>query len=191
MPPRGRLHPHSQPLPGLAADLLYFVPPGAACEVWRLTVKNLGSQSRRLRAFSYAEFGYFDALTDMTNLDWAAHIVHSRVEDGAVFTSTQFRPETAFFTSSRSPIGFDTDREVFIGRARDLSNPQVVESGQPHGSLAPRGNNIACLCHELTLAPGEEATLIYILGIGADLDAIQAEIFRYRQPAEVEAAFQA
>ena len=175
----------------IAAELLYFVPPGASCEVWQLTVKNLGSQPRRLRSFSYAEFGYFDALTDMTNLDWAAHIVHSRVEEGVVYTSTQFRPETIFFAASRPPAGFDTDREVFIGRARDLSNPQVVESGLPQGSLAPRGNNIAGLCHDLELAPGEETVLIYVLGTGEERPAMQAEISRFRQPGEVAAASRA
>jgi cellobiose phosphorylase len=175
----------------ISSELLYFVPPGAACEVWRLTVKNLGGQPRRLRSFSYAEFSYFDAMLDMTNLDWAAHIVHSRVEDGVVYTSTQFRPETTFFAASKPPSGFDTDREVFLGRARDLANPLAVENGQPRGSLAPRGNNIASLCHDLHLAPGEETVLIYVLGSGEDLGAIYAEISRYRQPEEVEIAFQA
>lgn len=176
---------------GIAVDILYFVPPGASCEVWRLRLKNMGERTRRLRSFSYAEFSYFDAMNDLTNLDWAAHIVHSRVEEGVVYTGTHFRPETIFFGASQPPSGFDTDREVFIGRSRDLANPLVVETGEPKNSLAPRGNNIGGLCHDFKLGPGEDKELIYVMGISEDPAAIQAMLARYRTSSEVSAAFTA
>jgi cellobiose phosphorylase len=176
---------------GIAAEILYFVPPGASCELWQLKLKNLGGAPRRLRAFSYAEFSYFDAVNDQTNLDWAAHIMHARVEEGVVYACTQFRPETTFFAAGRDPIGFDTDREVFIGRCRDLANPVVVESGLPQGSLAPRGNTIGALCHEIELAPGEETQLVYLLGESEQPAEIQAMLARYRSPGEAAAAFAA
>jgi cellobiose phosphorylase len=174
---------------GIAAEILYFVPPGASCEIWQMKVKNLGDRPRNLRAFSYAEFSYFDAMTDMTNLDWAAHIMHARVEDGVIYASTQFRPEITFFAASRAPAGFDTDREVFIGRCRDLGNPQVVESGLPQGSLAPRGNTIGGLCHDIALEPGAESELVYVLGISEDMAEIQEQLARYLQAGATAAAF--
>jgi len=176
---------------GIAASLLYFVPPGEACEVWVLSVKNVSDRPRRLRSFSYAEFGYYDALIDQQNLDWGMHIVHSRYADGTITTSTQFRPTLTFFSSNVIPAGFDTDREVFIGRCRDLANPIVVETGEPRQSEAPRGNNVGSLCHDLALAPGEEQEIIYVLGVTDDPGTVAPLLARYGQPRQVQVAFEA
>ena len=182
----------------ISVKILYFVPPsdnhGAyPCELWRVRVKNSGIRTRFLRSFSYAELCYWDAVTDQTNLDWGMHIVHTHYHDGILITSTQFRPTFTFFSSNRLPIGFDSDRESFIGRYRDLSAPVVVEVGQPRHSEAPRGNNIAMLCHELELAPGEEIELTYILGImdsPTPIQSIKPILERFTQPTNVEIAFQ-
>ncbi len=179
---------------GIAAELLYFVPPMSyapyPCELWVLRVKNVGNGIRRLRTFSYVEFSYYDAVVDQTNMDWGMHIVHSRYSDGTIYTFTQFRPTVTFFSSSRPPLGFDTDREVFVGRYRGLANPIVVESGEPTGSEAPRGNNIGSLCHELVLSPGEESEIIYILGVAEDRSSIPDIVAHYRQREHVRSAFE-
>lgn len=182
----------------ISSQILYFVPPSDdntafPCELWRLKVKNTGNKKRSLRSFSYAELCYWDAVTDQTNLDWGMHIVHTRYFDGTLITNTQFRPTFTFFSSSLSPIGFDSDREAFIGRYRDLANPVVVEVGQPRYTEAPRGNNIAVLCHELELEPGEEKEITYILGVmdnSNPLEAIKPIVERFSQPVNVEIAFQ-
>jgi cellobiose phosphorylase len=181
---------------GIAAILLYFVPPAPAeetcpCEVWVLRVRNVDSRERRLRAFSYVELCYWDAVTDQTNLDWGMHIVHSECVDGVVRARTQFKPTVTFFASSQAPVGFDTDRDVFVGPCRDLGAPLAVERGACFDSQAPRGNNIGTLCHELLLAPGEERELIYILGVTDAPETIDAAVARYRVSANVEAAFEA
>jgi cellobiose phosphorylase len=173
----------------ITVSLLYFVPLGEACELWVLSLRNDSKQQRWLRTFSYVEFGYWDTNIDQHNLDWGSHIVHSDYQEGVIKTFTQFRPTTTFFTSNRSPLGFDTDREVFIGRYHDLSNPLVVEQGQPMNSLAPRGNNIGSLCHDFKLAPGEEVEIIYILGITDEPTTIPDIRHRYIKSTQVKSAF--
>lgn len=181
---------------GISANLLYFVPPAAAdepapCEVWVLRLKNETERTRSLRSFSYAELSYPDANIDTTNLDWGQQIVSTRHAAGVHYTSVRFRPWTTFCTSSRPAAGFDTVREVFLGRWRDLSNPQVVERGTPGGSRAARGNNISSFCHDWTLDPGEEQDLIFILGVTDQPETIAATVNRFRQEEEVWAAFKA
>jgi cellobiose phosphorylase len=156
-----------------------------------LRVKNTTRRNRTLRAFSYAEFSYSDAPTDTTNLDWGQQILFSRVRDGVISARTQFRPTATFFAGAAKPAGFDTERETFIGRLRSLANPQVVEEGKPRGSIAPRGNNIGALCHNLALKPGEEKTLVYILGITDKPELIPARVKRFRAKAAVEDSFRA
>jgi len=67
----------------------------------------------------------------------------------------------------------------------------VVEMGEPQGSEAPRGNNIGSLCHEWTLAPGEEKQIVYMLGVTDNPVAIPDVVERYSDSHNVEAAFDA
>ena len=154
----------------IKAEILYFVPATQAdeeapCEVWVLKVKNTSNQTKHLTSFSYVEFSFIDAMTDQHNLDWGAHILQSRQAGGVILVTTKFKPTTSFFASNREPVGYDTDREIFIGKYHDLSNPEKVLAGKSGGSQAPRGNSIGSLSHSLVLQPGEEQEIVYMLGI--------------------------
>jgi cellobiose phosphorylase len=130
-------------------------------------------------------------MIDQLNIDWGQHIVESTVADGIIRVQTRFRPTTSFFASSLKPLGFDTDREVFLGVGRDLSNPAVVERGRPTNTEAPRGNNIGSLCHQLLLQPGQEKEIVYILGVTDQPESIPAGVARYRRRKHVTAAWNA
>ena len=168
---------------GIAASLLYFVPPSPAeetcpCEVWVLTVRNTGRKPRKLRAFSYVELSYWDTMIDQLNLDWGQHIVEARVAGGIVRVQTRFRPTTTFFASNARHAGFDTDREAFVGVGRDLSNPLVVEQGKPTNTEAARGNTIGSLCHDLKLRPGEEKQIVFVMGVTDEPQRIGSVVAR-------------
>jgi cellobiose phosphorylase len=182
---------------GIWVELLYFVPPAknnikdgdAVCEIWALHLRNDSRQPRLIRSYSYAEFSMWNAEIDQHNLDWGQHILRSRFEEGIIYMDTQSRSTTTFFTSNLSPLGFDTDREVFVGAYRDLSNPVVVEHGEPKNSLAARGNNIGMLCHEFSLNPGEQQEIVYILGVSDAPEQIVSLVERYKPAQEVRTAF--
>jgi cellobiose phosphorylase len=181
---------------GIEASLLYFVPPAPAdetcpCELWVLKIKNTGKKARKLRSFSYVEFSFRDTLGDQLNLDWCQHILEARVKDGIITSKTRFAPTTNYFASSVKPAGFETDREVFVGRWRDLSNPEMVESGKPTGTQAARGNNIGSLCHNITLAPGQEKQIVFIMGVTDEPARIATVVERYQDARNVTAAFAA
>jgi cellobiose phosphorylase len=176
---------------GIRVESLYFVPLTAnlvdiksdetGCELWIARIKNISRRPRQLRTFSYVEFSNWNADADLFNLDWGQHILHSRVADGIIYMNTTFRNTHTFFGSSMKPYGFDTEREAFIGNYRDLSNPEVVEIGEPHNSLAARGNNVGVLCHEFQLQPGEEKGIIYVLGVTEEPEGVPGLIARYAQ----------
>jgi cellobiose phosphorylase len=181
-------------LDGIETEMLYFVPPANAdgpcpCELWVLHIRNAGTGVRRLRTFSYAEFGYVDSLSDQQNLDWSQHIVTSRLEGSVILASTRFRPTTTFFAASEPSSGWTGDREAFVGRCRDLASPVVVETGEPTNVGSPRGNSIGSLCHDFSLGPGEERRLVYMLGLTDHPEEIAAVVARYRDEAVVERAF--
>jgi cellobiose phosphorylase len=181
---------------GIAASILYFVPPSPAdemcpCELWVLKVKNVGKKPRKLRTFSYIEFSYRDALGDQLNLDWCQHILEARVRNGVITSKTRFAPTTNYFASNVKPCGFETDREIFVGRWRDLANPAMVEKGKPTNTQAARGNNIGSLCHDLVLAPGQEKEIVYSMGVTDEPARIAKVVERWKSPKNVAAAFAA
>ena len=175
-------------------DVLYFVPSvqvreDCPCELWIVKIKNNSDKVRRLRSFSYVEFSFIDAAIDQQNLDWGAHIVQSHQAGGIIYVTTKFKPTTSYFSSNLEPAGFDTDREVFIGKYHDLSNPERVVEGKSSGSQAPRGNSIGSLSHTLLLEPGEEKEIIYILGITDRQEMIQSVVDFYRDSQKAWDAF--
>jgi cellobiose phosphorylase len=181
---------------GIEAEVTYFVPPSSAdepvpCELWILRVRNTGAAPRRLRSFSYAEFSLFDAQNDMVNLDWAQHIVFSSCEDDIVRVRTKFNPLVYFFGSSDKPAGYTCDREDFVGRCRDLSDPIVVATGEPSNSPSPRGNSVGSLTHDIDLAPGEERRLVYVMGATERPAEIARTVDGFKDPTQVDAAFAA
>ena len=181
---------------GIETEVTYFVPLSpvdepAPVELWVLRVRNAGPGPRRLRSFSYAEFSFADALSDLTNLDWAQHIVFSSCENGTISVGTKFNPLVYFFASSEAPTGYTCDREDFVGRNRDLADPIVVETGNPSNAHSPRGNSVGSLTHDIELAPGEERQIVYVMGATERPAEIARVVARFAQPAEVAAAFTA
>jgi N,N'-diacetylchitobiose phosphorylase len=187
---------------GIQAEVLYFVPlvsqPAASrgdpqeapCELWLLRLHNTSRRKRTIRSFSYVEFSMWNADADLYNLDWGQHVLHSRVRDGIIRMETNSRPSITYFSSSLEPLGFDTDREVFIGSYRDLANPSTVEQGTPHNSQAARGNNVGVLCHQFEMELGEEKEIVYILGVTDDGGLIERQVAKYRQMYNVLRAFE-
>ncbi|HXZ98972.1 MAG TPA: glycosyl transferase family 36 [Candidatus Binatia bacterium] len=183
---------------GVRSELLYFVPPAppeepCPVELWELHLTNTGPRPVRLRTFSYVEFSYPDALGDLHNLDWSGHIVTTRFrpELNAIVATTRFRPTTTFFAADLPAAGYDCDREVFVGPYGTLETPAVVVAGEPTGTDSPRGNGIGCLCHDLSLAPGESVRILYVEGITESAEAVPATLARWSGPQAVSTAFAA
>ena len=174
---------------GIRTSVLYFIPLQSDLELWVLHLRNSSTVSRKIRSFSYVEFSFYDAQTDMHNLDWGAHIFHSKYQNSTIIAGTQFTTTKTFFSSSKEPTGYDTDREVFIGRGRDLSRPIVVEEGLTKQSEAPRGNNIGCLSHDFLLNPGDEIDLVYILGVSDNEEDIPGIVSEYHSFDKVSQSF--
>jgi len=180
---------------GIRAETLFFVPLSARdepcpVELWELRLTNLGDGPVTLRTFSYVELSFADAMGDLHNLDWTAHVLSAsfQPEQRAILATTRFLPTTTFFASDRAPIGYDCSREAFVGPYRGLENPAVVVAGAPTDSASPRGNAIGSLCHEVVLEPGGGARILHVLGITDSPEAIPAAVERWSEPAQVERA---
>lgn len=71
-----------------------------------------------------------------------------------------------FFAADFEPDGFDCLRDDFIGAYRTERDPQSVVSSECRGRFENGGNHCGVLKKRLTLAPDEDARLIFMLGEG-------------------------
>ncbi|HEY8471659.1 MAG TPA: glycosyl transferase [Natronosporangium sp.] len=152
---------------GIGAETLYFVPLGETLEVWRLRVTNHRDTAVDLSVFSSIEFCLWDAQDDSTNFQRNFSIGEVEVVDGVIYHKSEYRERRnhfAFFACSEPVIGFDTQRDTFLGAYRGWDRPAAVERGESFNSIAhgwaPHGSHHI----KLALAPGETREVIFVLG---------------------------
>lgn len=152
---------------GISVTQLAFIPLGYTGEVHRLTVKNTGDTDKTVSLFSFAEFCLWNAQDDMTNFQRNLSTGEVEVKDSVIYHKTEYRERRnhyAFYSVNRAIDGFDTDRESFVGLYNGLHEPQVVVAGQASNSVASGWSPIGSHEIKLTLAPGVEQSLVFILG---------------------------
>ena len=152
---------------GLKADVLFFVPLGHPCEVHRVRLSNTGTAPKRIQLYSFAEWCLWNASTDMENFQRNLSTGEVEVEGNVLYHKTEYRERRnhyAFFGVNRPFDGFDTDRETFIGMYNGFEAPQQVLAGTSGNSVAHGWSPVASHRLDLTLEPGQEEELIFVLG---------------------------
>ncbi|MCM1560360.1 MAG: glycosyl transferase [Butyrivibrio sp.] len=151
----------------LKASLLSFVPMNDSCEIQKLTFTNESAASRTFSVFSYVEWCLWNADDDMKNFQRNFSIGEVEVVGSTIFHKTEYRERRnhfAFYSVNAPIAGFDTIREDFLGAYRGADKPQVVENGACTNSMASGWAPIASHQLDVTLAPGESKTYIFVLG---------------------------
>ena len=137
------------------------------CEIQWLHLKNDGDAPKTFSLFSYVEWCLWNADDDMKNFQRNLSIGEVEIEDSVIYHKTEYRERRDHFAfyGVNAPIdGFDTSRDAFLGAYRGNDHPQVVEKGACSNSVASGWSPIACHQIDLTLAPGQEKSLIFVLG---------------------------
>ncbi len=151
----------------LEASVLAFVPVNDTCEINRITLTNKGSSAKEFKLFSYIEFCLWNAMDDMTNFQRNLSTGEVEVIGSAIYHKTEYRERRnhyAVYSVNAKIDGFDTSRDEFLGAYRPTSDPQVVEEGQSHNSVASGWYPIGSHQLNVSLAPGESKTFIFVLG---------------------------
>ncbi len=152
---------------GIEAHTRYFVPLDENLEVWQLTVTNRRTTRAHLSVFATIEFCLWDAMDDATNFQRNLSTGEVEIEDGVIYHKTEYRERRnhfAYFACSRPAVGFDTQREAFLGPNRGWDKPASVEAGQLTDSVAHGWSPIGAHQVRLDLAPGETQQIVFVLG---------------------------
>jgi cellobiose phosphorylase len=151
----------------IETQVRYFIPLGENLEIWELSLENHRQSPAHLSVFSAVEFCLWDAQDDATNYQRNFNTGEVEVEAGIIYHKTEYRERRdhfAYFACSQPLLGFDTQREAFLGAYRDWSNPLAVECGQSGNTIAHGWAPIGSHHIQLTLEPGETRTVIFVLG---------------------------
>jgi len=165
---------------GISTELLQFVPLEDSIKISRLKLVNRSAQTRRLSITHY--------------VDWVLGNQRART---APFIVTEIEPLTrtllarnpwsgdfqriAFLDMAGRQQACTADRKEFIGRHGSLAEPSALLGTDPlsnrvGGGLDPCG----AMQTQITLKPGEETELCFLLGEEASAAAAVALVKRYR-----------
>ncbi len=152
---------------GLQAEVTYFIPLGAWAEIQKVTLRNTSNAPKKFKLFSLIEWCLWNAEDDMTNFQRNFSTGEVEIKGSTIFHKTEFkerRNHYAFYSVNAPVQGYDTDRETFVGMYNNFDRPDAVMEGKPRNSVAHGWSPIASHCLELELQPGEEKTLVFVLG---------------------------
>ncbi len=155
---------------GVEASVLFFVPLNTWAEVQKLTLRNTGSETKRLKLFSLAEWCLWNAATDMENFqrNWSTGEVEIENGGATIYHKTEYkerRNHYAYYALTNAKVdGYDTDRESFLGLYNGFDCPQCVAEGKPRNSVAHGWSPIASHYVEVELKPDEQKDFIFVLG---------------------------
>ncbi|MDR3276939.1 MAG: N,N'-diacetylchitobiose phosphorylase [Treponema sp.] len=182
---------------GIKAEQTLFIPIEDPVELWDIALKNDSGRKRHLSVFSYCEFSFHEIRIDNQNFQMSLYCAGSSFEDGVIVMDPFYEPAGyQFFTASETQgpneadAGYDCLRDTFIGPYRTEANPVAVEKGRCSGSGELGGNHCGGLHRKISLEPGADARIVFMLGEG---DRAEGKRFRtrYSDFKAVDAAFAA
>ncbi|MBO5472415.1 MAG: glycosyl transferase [Lachnospiraceae bacterium] len=151
----------------LEASVLTFVPMDDNCEISQVRLTNKSNAEKSVSLFSYVEWCLWNADDDSRNFQRNLSTGEVEVVGSTIYHKTEYRERRNHYAvySVNTPVdGFDTSRDAFLGAYRGAANPEVVESGKATNSIASGWSPIASHQINVTLAPGESKSFVFVLG---------------------------
>ncbi len=188
---------------GIHSEADYYVPLGKEYEVWGLTVRNTTEEERELTLTGYAEFtNHNNYEQDQVNLQYSLFITRTLFEDNRIMqqihgnldaleeeeTVDEKNVTERFFGLAGGTVSsYCGDKEEFLGRYHEYRDPIGVMNGDLGNETSYNENSCGALSTVLTLKPGEEKTVLFVLGMQSSKHAAEI-IASYTDPkAQIEA----
>ena len=183
----------------ITTTLEVVVSPEDDAEVRRVSISNLGTQTREIELTSYAEIVLAPPATD------AAHPAFSNL-----FVQTDFIPALSALLATRRPrshdepqiwaahvvvvegetvggVQYETDRARFLGRGRGIRTPMSVIDGRPlSNTVGAVLDPIVSLRRRVRLAPGATARVTFSTIAAASREEALTLADKYHDPMTFE-----
>src|SRR5262249_52512530 len=174
--------------------LFTFVPVddagGLPVRLQRLRLRNSSSRRRKLTVTSYATL-----VLGSDPEETGMHVATKwDLQSQSLFARNSYEPELCerigVAASTPASTSFTGDRTAFIGRNRWLRDPAAMEHERLTGDFGAGLDPCAALQVVVEIDPGQTAEITFLLGQADDEAKARALVKRFRDPANVESAFQ-
>jgi len=166
----------------LETELTVFVPPDDPGGLYRLTIRNRASVTRRLRVAPYFQI----VLASQPEHAGPLEVRRDESLDAVFFENPRntFRTGPAFVAvaSGARVRAVETDRGRFFGEGRSLAHPAFVDGDSPDPGPTADNRPVAAFLAEIEVPAGGEHTLVVVLGQADDRATAEAVIRKYRDP---------
>jgi len=167
-----------------------FVPLDATCRIVRIELRNLSDHPRHLSVFNLNRLVLgVDPKDTAPHLDTAwdidAHaLIATNPNAGAFAHGTVY----AALLSRADAVHHSSDRATVIGQGRSPARPLALEQADDLDGRTGKGLDCAALQARITLDPGDDRTLTFVLGETHDAAGLAALLNGLRKPGAVDAA---
>lgn len=152
---------------GLDMDLLAFIPRKDNVVIYKLVLKNNTNTTKELLTYGGVEFCLWNAIDDSSNFQRNFSTGEVEILKNIIVHKTEYRERRnhyAYFASNKDVSSYQSDRDTFLGIHNDYNSPIEIKNKKLGNNKASGYAPVAFHQHELNLKPGEEVTLIYLLG---------------------------
>lgn len=174
---------------GIAHELTLFMAAEEPIKFIRLKLRNTSARQRRLAIAFYAEWVLGGVRDDAP----MQVITEQDPETGALFARNPFAGDfadaVAFADVNLRPHTITADRTEFLGRNGSVNRPAALSQKHLSGKTGAGLDPCAALMATVELPPGGEQEITFVLGQAANIDECRQLLAQYREPAQVQAAF--
>jgi cellobiose phosphorylase len=167
---------------GLEQELLAVVSLDEPIKLVCLTVRNVGDRPRRLSATYYAEW-VLGTVQDNAPLQV---VCAYDAEAGAVLARSAwagaFAPGIAFAGVGARPHTVTANRTEFLGRNGSPASPAALRRVALSGTVEPLLDPCAAVMTDITLAPGQTAEVVFVLGQAESPERMRQLVRTYTAP---------
>jgi N,N'-diacetylchitobiose phosphorylase len=179
----------------LDQETTLFVPRHDPLRILRLRLTNRSGAPRRLSVFSYQRL-VLGTLPDspspvVTTFDAGRQLLRAVNPEAGEFAGGIVFACAVLDGTRLEDSTFTCDRAAFLGVHGDLSDPAALRAGTRLDGACGEGLE-SCFAQQLrlTLAPGQTAECVFLLGECPDESELERLVARYRAPGAVQTAFE-
>jgi cyclic beta-1,2-glucan synthetase len=180
----------------IGQELTVFVPTSAdgagdTVKVCRLRLRNSSSRRRQITVTFFAGW-VLGAIRE----DQQLHVMTSRDEESGALLARQywsgaFAGHVAFAAASPRAASWSGDRTAFLGRNGSAVRPAGLDRARLDNRSGAGADPAAALQVTVTMEPGAESEVTFLLGQAENIESVRAIAGRYRDAGQVESALAA
>ena len=165
---------------GITSELWVYVATDAPVKFAVLKIKNVSGRSRRLSATAYCEW----VLGEMRSKSLMHVVTEIDPKCGALLArnhySIEFSDRIAFIDVSDTSRSVTGDRTEFLGRNGSTAKPAAMSRIRLSGKVGAGLDPCAAMQVPFELADNREREIVFMVGVGRDIDDVRTLVQRFR-----------